>query len=50
MTEAHSWSLMSSYNQVNGFHSSANHYLLTDVLKRGWGWDGLVMSDWGGGS
>ena len=45
--EAHVWSLMSSYNQINGFHATANHYLLTDVLKKGWGFDGLVMSDWG---
>lgn len=46
--EAKVWCVMSSYNQVNGFHSSANKYLLTDVLKKGWGFDGLVMSDWGG--
>ena len=46
-TEAHAWSIMSSYNLVNGFHSSANEYLLTDVLKKGWDWDGLVISDWG---
>ena len=46
--EGHVWSLMSSYNQVNGFHSSANEYLLTNILKHGWGFDGLVMSDWGG--
>ena len=42
------WSVMSSYNQVNGQHASANHYLLTDVLKKQWGFDGEVMSDWGG--
>ena len=42
------WAVMSSYNKVNGLHASANHYLLTDVLKNGWGFDGLVMSDWGG--
>jgi beta-glucosidase len=46
--EGHVWCVMSSYNLVNGFHSSANHYLLTDVLKQGWGFDGMVMSDWGG--
>jgi len=33
---------------VNGPHSSASAYLLTDVLKKQWGFDGLVMSDWGG--
>ena len=46
--EGHAWSVMSSYNRVNGPHSSANAYLLTDVLKKGWGFDGMVMSDWGG--
>ncbi len=46
--EGHAWTLMSSYNRVNGPHASANAYLLTDVLKKGWGWDGMVTSDWGG--
>jgi beta-glucosidase len=42
------WSVMSSYNLVNGHHSSANSWLLTEVLKKEWGFDGEVMSDWGG--
>ena len=45
--DGHVWSLMDSYNLVNGKHASANPYLLIDVLKKGWGFDGLVMSDWG---
>jgi len=45
--EGHVWTLMSSYNRINGPHATANRYLLTDVLKKGWGWDGMVMSDWG---
>ncbi len=46
--EAGVWTVMSSYNLVNGHHASANRYLLTDVLKNEWGFDGMVMSDWGG--
>ena len=42
------WSVMSSYNLVNGHHSSANSYLLAEILKKEWSFDGLVMSDWGG--
>ena len=42
------WTVMSSYNHINGPWASASRYTLTDVLKRGWGFDGMVMSDWGG--
>ena len=42
------WTVMSSYNRINGPFASASQYMLTDVLKRGWNFDGVVMSDWGG--
>ena len=41
------WTLMCSYNKINGTYSSENPWLLTDVLRKQWGWDGVVMSDWG---
>jgi len=47
VSDGHVWALMDAYNQVNGAHASTNPYLLIDVLKKGWGFDGLVMSDWG---
>jgi len=40
-------SVMCSYNKVWGEHSCENAYLLKDVLRRDWGWQGYVMSDWG---
>ncbi|TPG20922.1 glycosyl hydrolase [Sphingomonas koreensis] len=40
-------SVMCSYNLVNGTHACENPYLLTDVLRRDWGFKGYVMSDWG---
>ncbi|BDI30435.1 beta-glucosidase [Capsulimonas corticalis] len=45
--EGHVWTIMSSYNRINGYHATANWYLLTEILKNEWGFDGLVMSDWG---
>ena len=40
--------IMSSYNRINGTFASENKWLLTDVLRTEWGFDGIVMSDWGG--
>ena len=45
--EGHAWTVMAAYNKINGHHATANEYLLTEVLKKDWGWDGMVMSDWG---
>ena len=39
--------LMCSYNRINDVYSSENHWLLTEVLREEWGFDGLVMTDWG---
>lgn len=41
------WTLMCAYNKINGTYASEHHWLLTEVLREEWGFDGLVMSDWG---
>jgi beta-glucosidase len=41
------WTVMASYNKVNGAWASEHRQLLTDILKGEWGWDGVVVSDWG---
>lgn len=40
--------IMSSYNLVNGTYAHENKHLLTDILRTEWGFDGMVVSDWGG--
>ena len=43
------WTLMTSYNYINGTHASEAPWLLTDILRGDWGFEGTVMTDWGGG-
>lgn len=45
--EAAPWTIMCAYNQVNGVHAAENKTLLTDFLRTGWGYTGIVLSDWG---
>jgi beta-glucosidase len=39
--------IMCSYNKINGMYASENRWLLTDILRKEWGYDGIVISDWG---
>uniref|UniRef100_UPI003F496740 glycoside hydrolase family 3 C-terminal domain-containing protein n=1 Tax=Nonomuraea bangladeshensis TaxID=404385 RepID=UPI003F496740 len=45
--EARPYTVMAAYNRINGVHACENEWLLTRVLREEWGFDGLVMSDWG---
>ena len=46
--EGGAWSIMGAYNYHKGQHACHNEYLLNDILKGEWGFDGVVISDWGG--
>jgi beta-glucosidase len=47
VTTARPWLVMCSYNKVNGEYAAQHRWLLTDVLRGEWGFDGMVVSDWG---
>ncbi|MDR1794930.1 MAG: glycoside hydrolase family 3 C-terminal domain-containing protein [Erysipelotrichaceae bacterium] len=46
--EAKPWAVMTSYNKVDSIYTSENKQLISDLLRDTWGFEGLVMSDWGG--
>ncbi|SNU00403.1 beta-glucosidase [Ruaniaceae bacterium KH17] len=48
IAEGHPQTLMTSYNKVNGTYANENTYLLQDILRGAWGFEGIVVSDWGG--
>nr|WP_234815304.1 glycoside hydrolase family 3 C-terminal domain-containing protein [Mycolicibacterium duvalii] len=47
IAESHPWTVMCSYNKINGVYASENRWLLTDLLRTRWGFTGVVVSDWG---
>jgi beta-glucosidase len=47
MTQARPWTVMVAYNKINGVYATQHHWLLTEVARGEWGYDGLFVSDWG---
>jgi beta-glucosidase len=44
--DGRAWSIMASYNRVNGVYACEHRWLLTEIVRREWGFDGLLVSDW----
>ena len=48
IVDGEGWTIMGAYNKVRGQHACHNEFLLNDILKGDWGFDGVVVTDWGG--